>query len=251
MCVERQARQSCGLAVSSAKVHWSEVAQIMNVGGDLIRYQELLGKKAVRICRWELRASKICNSEVDPNTENRVLFSSALWPLEVSRAWQKGLQVALQNTTGLPGADRTASLSLSGLQQAQVRRSTLGGGGLGTPQGGEGGLLTGLRPSRAVAAGARAAARCQAKPGALSAGKGGEHRGREGRARSAHGLRQGGGGAGWAGRGRPGGGEGAAVGRQPGSAASTKDGEAPGPRRGGGSALTWDAAEAPQPVVIC
>lgn len=41
------------------------------------------------------------------------------------------------------------------------------------------------------------------------------------------------------------------MGREPGSAASTKDGEAPGPRRGGGSALTWDAAEAPQPVVIC
>ncbi|KAK7807853.1 hypothetical protein U0070_024031, partial [Myodes glareolus] len=56
---------------------------------------------------------------------------------------------------------------------------------------------------------------------------------------------------GWGGVGGPrpvGGGEGAAVGRQPCSAASTKDGEAPGPRRGGGSALTWDAAEAPQPV---
>lgn len=50
---------------------------------------------------------------------------------------------------------------------------------------------------------------------------------------------------------REGEGRGAAVGREPGSAASTKDGEAPGPRRGGGSALTWDAAEAPQPVVIC
>ena len=44
---------------------------------------------------------------------------------------------------------------------------------------------------------------------------------------------------------------GVAVGREPGSAASTKDGEAPGPRRGGGSALTWDTAEAPKPVVIC
>lgn len=39
--------------------------------------------------------------------------------------------------------------------------------------------------------------------------------------------------------------------RAEGWAASTKDGEAPGPGRGGGSALTWDAAEAPQPVVIC
>ena len=61
------------------------------------------------------------------------------------------------------------------------------------------------------------------------------------------------GGGGGGGPPRPGlgGGVGAAVGREPGSAASTKDGEAPGPRRGGGSALTWDAAEAPQPVVIC
>ena len=37
---------------------------------------------------------------MDTKTENHVLFSSVLWPLEVSRAWQKGLQVALQNTTG-------------------------------------------------------------------------------------------------------------------------------------------------------
>lgn len=38
---------------------WQCLRQRRIVGGDLIRYQELLGKKAVRICRWELRASKI------------------------------------------------------------------------------------------------------------------------------------------------------------------------------------------------
>lgn len=126
---------------------------------------------------------------------------------------------------------------------------------LGTARSSAAPLPCNLLPSppsqRAAAAAAGAAARCQEKPGAPSAGKGGERPGREGRAGRAHGLCQGGGGAGWAGQDRPGGGEGAAVGREPGSAASTKDGEAPGPRRGGGSALTWDAAEAPQPVVIC
>lgn len=41
-------------------VAWRCLPQRCIVGGDLIRHQELLGKKAVRICRWELRASKIC-----------------------------------------------------------------------------------------------------------------------------------------------------------------------------------------------
>lgn len=81
------------------------------------------------------------------------------------------------------------------------------------------GLRRGPRRSSLLPAGRPAAARCQAKPGARRAARAGR--------------------------------EGGGCGQGAGSAASTKDGEAPGPRGGGGSALTWDAAEAPQPAVIC